>query len=113
MNEHQPYALSTDSPNENPLRFLRGTIAPDARLPSDQKERRLTVELKQTAEASQAMRIAAHRDAIIVVARAMERRGQNPTCWTEKDVEAARAIAEMLIDLGSQGANAPDPVFAR
>jgi hypothetical protein len=82
-------------------------------LPSDQKERRLTAELKQTAEASQAMRIAAHRDAIIVVAQAMERRGQNPTCWTEKDVEAARAIAETLIDLDSQGANAPDPAFAR
>ena len=59
------------------------------------------------------MRIAAHRDAIIVVARAMERRGQNPTCWTEKDVEAAREIAEMLIDLDSQGANVPDPAFAR
>ena len=113
MNEHQPHALSTDSPNENPLRFLRGTIATDARLPSDQKERRLTAELEQTAEASQAMQIAAHRDAIIVVARSMERRGQNPTCWTEKDVEAAREIAEMLIDLDSQGANAPDPAFAR
>ena len=24
------------------------------------------------------------RDAIIEVARAMKRRGQNPTCWTEK-----------------------------
>jgi hypothetical protein len=113
MNDDQPRALSTDLPTENPLRFLRGTIAADARLPSDQKERRFTAELKQTAEASQAMRIAAHRDAIIVVARAMERRGQNPTCWTEKDVEAAREIAEMLIDLDSQGMNAPDPAFAR
>jgi hypothetical protein len=43
----------------------------------------------------------------------MERRGQNPTCWTEKDAEAAREIAEILIDLDSQGANAPDPAFAR
>jgi len=113
MNEHQPHASSADLPTENPLRFLRGTISADARLPSNKEERRLTAELKQTAEASQAMRIAAHRDAIIVVARAMERRGQNPTCWTEKDVEAARAIAETLIDLDSQGANAPDPAFAR
>ena len=111
MNEHQPHALSTDSPTENPLRFLRGTLGTDAKLPSDEKERRF--EPKQTAEASQAMQIAAHRDAIIVVARSMERRGQNPTCWTEKDVEAAREIAEMLIDLDSQGANAPDPAFAR
>jgi hypothetical protein len=59
------------------------------------------------------MRIAAHRDAIIVVARAVERRGQNPTCWTDKDVEAACEIAERLIDLDSQGANTPDPAFAR
>jgi hypothetical protein len=113
MNEHQPHALSTDLPTENTPRFLRGKIAPDARLPSDKEERRLTAELKQTAAASRAMRIAAHRDAIIMVARAMERRGQNPTCWTKKDVEAAHDIAEMLIDLDSQGVIASDPAFAR
>src|SRR6516164_5408570 len=71
MNEHQPHALSTDSPTENPLWFLRGTLGTDAKLPSDEKERRLTAEPKQTVEASQAMRLAAHRDAIIVVAREM------------------------------------------
>ena len=113
MNEHQPHASSTDLPTENPLRFLRGTIAADARLPSDKEERRSTAEPKQTAEASRAMRIAAHRDAIIMVARAMERREQNLTCWTKKDVEAAHEIAEMLIDLDSQGLTAPDPAFAR
>jgi hypothetical protein len=113
MNEHQPQALSSGLPPEGPLRFLRQTSATDAKLLSDDEERRLSAEMKQTAEASQAMRIAAHRDAIIVVARAMERRGQNPTCWTEKDVEAAREIAEILIDLNSQGLNAPDPAFAR
>jgi predicted transcriptional regulator len=113
MNELQPHGLSTDLPPENPLRFLRRTSATDAKLLSNEEERRLTAELKQTAEASQAMRISAHRDAIIVVARAMERRGQNPTCWTEKDVEAARKITEIVIDLDSQGANAPDPAFAR
>ena len=113
MNEHQPHASTTDSPTENPLRFLRGTISADARLPSDKEERRSTAELKQTAEASRAMRIAAHRDAIIMVARAMERRGQNLTCWTKKDVEAAHEIAEMLIDLDSQGVTAPDSAFAR
>jgi hypothetical protein len=43
----------------------------------------------------------------------MGRRGQNPTCWTEKDAEAAREIAEILIGLDAQGANAPDPAFAR
>ena len=113
MNEHPPHALSTDSPTENPLRFLRGTLGTDAKLPSDEKERRSTAEPKQTVEASQAMRLAAHRDAIIVVAREMGRRGQNPTCWTEKDAEAAREIAEILIGLDAQGANAPDPAFAR
>ena len=106
MNEHQRPALSTDLPAENPLRFLRGTIATDAKSPGDEEK-------KQAAEVSQAMQMAAHRDAIIVVARAMERRGQNPTCWTWKDVEAACEIAEMLIDLDSQGANQPDPAFAR
>jgi hypothetical protein len=35
------------------------------------------------------MRTAARRDAIVVVAREMEQRGQKITCWTQKDAEAA------------------------
>ena len=113
MNEHQPQALSTDLPSESPLGFLRRTSAADATSLSDEEERGLAAELKRTARASQAMRTAAYRDAITVVARQMQRRAQNLTCWTEKDAEAAREIAEILISLDSQGATAPDPAFAR
>jgi len=113
MNEHQPQALSTEIPAESPLRYFRRASAADAKSLSDEEEQGLAAEVKRMAEASQAMRIAAHRDAIIVVAREMERRGQNLTCWTEKDAEAAREIAEILISLDSQGATAPDPAFAR
>ena len=85
----------------------------DAKSLSDEEEQRLAAELKRTAQASQAMRTAAYRDAITLVAREMQRRGQNLTCWTEKDAEAAREIAEILIGLDWQGATAPDTAFAR
>lgn len=47
------------------------------------------------------------RDAIIEVARAMERRGQNPTCWTEKTWRL-REIAKILITWIRKGPNAPE-----
>lgn len=49
-----------------------------------------------------------HRDAIIVVALAMERRGQNPICSTEKEVAAACEIAGILIDSDSQALDASE-----
>jgi hypothetical protein len=42
----------------------------------------------------------ARRDAILTVAMAIERRGQNPlTDWTTKDTDTAYAIADQLIAL--------------
>jgi hypothetical protein len=102
MNEDQPQTLPTDIPSESPLSFLRRASVADAKSLSDEDEQRLAAELERTAQASQAMRTAAYCDAINLVARAMQRRGQNLTCWTEKDAEAAREIAEILIGLDSQ-----------
>jgi hypothetical protein len=142
MHEHQPQALSTDLPAESPLRFLRRPNAAaakslsydeeqslaaelnrtveapaTAKSPSDEEEQGLlAAELERTVKASQATRTprtAAYRDAITVVAREMQRRGQDLTCWTENDAEAASEIADILISLDSQGATAPDLAFAR
>ena len=113
MNEHQPQAFSTDPPTESLYRpLLHRTGAVEVKTLVDEVEQRLATELKRTAEASQALRSAARRDAMIVVAREMERRGQPPTCWTDRDAEAAREIAEILIDLDSQDATPPDRAFA-
>jgi hypothetical protein len=112
MNEDQPQALPTDIPSEGPLGFLRRANLADAKSLSDEDDQRLAAELERTAQASQAMRTAAYRDAINLVAREMQRRGQNLTCWTEKEADAAREIAEILISLDSQAATTPDPAFA-
>lgn len=53
-----------------------------------------------------------HRDAINLVAREMQRRGQNLTCWREKDADAAREIAEILNSLDLQAGTTSDPAFA-
>ena len=109
--EEQALAQQDEEMN-NPLAFLHRASAAEAKSVSDE-EQGLAAELKRTARTTQAMRTAAYRDAINVVAREMQRRGQNLTCWTEKDAEAAREIAEILISLHSQGVTAPDPTFAR
>lgn len=108
MNEDQPQALPTDIPSEGPLGFLRRAKLADAKSLSDEDDH-LAAELERTAQASQAMRTAAYRDAINLVAREMQRRGQNLTCWTEKDADAAREVAEILISLDSRAATTPDP----
>ena len=137
MNEHQPQALSTDFLAESPLRLLRRpnaaaakSLSDDeqglaaelnrtveapatAKSLSDEEEQGLAAELNRTVKTSQAMRTAAYRDAITVVAREMHRRGQDLTCWTENDAEAAGKIADILVSLDSQGATAPDPAFAQ
>jgi hypothetical protein len=96
----------------NPLAFLHRSSAADAKSLSGE-DQGLAAGLKQKARTTQAIRTAAYRDAINVVAREMQRRGQNLTCWTAKDAEAAREIAEILIGLHSQGVTASDPAFAR
>jgi hypothetical protein len=96
----------------NPLAFLHRSSAADAKSLSGE-DQGLAAGLKQKARTTQAIRTAAYRDAINVVAREMQRRGQNLTCWTERDAEAAREIAEILIGLHSQGVTASDPAFAR
>jgi len=96
----------------NPLAFLHRSSAAEATSISGE-DQGLAAGLKQKARTTQAIRTAAYRDAINVVAREMQRRGQNLTCWTEKDAEAAREIAEILISLHSQGVTASDPAFAR
>ena len=96
----------------NPLAFLHRSSAAEATSISGE-DQGLAAGLKQKARTTQAIRTAAYRDAINVVAREMQRRGQNLTCWTERDAEAAREIAEILISLHSQGVTASDPAFAR
>jgi hypothetical protein len=96
----------------NPFAFLHRSSAAEATSISGE-DQGLTAGLKQKARTTQAIRTAAYRDAINVVAREMQRRGQNLTCWTEKDAEAAREIAEILISLHSQGVTASDPAFSR
>jgi hypothetical protein len=96
----------------NPFAFLHRSSAAEAKSISGE-DQGLAAGLKQKARTTQAIRTAAYRDAINVVAREMQRRGQNLTCWTEKDAEAAREIAEILISLHSQGVTASDPAFAR
>lgn len=109
--EKQTLAEQEEEMN-NPLAFLHRSNAVEAKSMRDE-DHGLTAELKRTARTTQAICTAAYRDAINVVAREMQRRGQNLTCWTEKDAEAAREIAEILISLHSQGVTAPDPAFAR
>jgi hypothetical protein len=113
LNEHQPHALSTDSPTKDPLRFLRGSIATDARLPRDHKERRLTAQTEADSGGftGQADRRPSRRDHRSCAGDGVAR--TESTCSTEKDEETAREIAEMLDRLDSQGANVPDPAFAR
>jgi hypothetical protein len=57
-------------------------------------------ELAKMVEADAIRRSEARRDAILAVALAVKRRGQNPlTDWTTKDTDTAYAIAEQLIAL--------------
>ena len=109
--EKQTLAEQEEEMN-NPLAFLHRSSAAEAKSISGE-DQGLAAGLKQKARTTQAIRTAAYRDAINVVAREMQRRGQNLTCWTEKDAEAAREIAEILISLHSQGVTASDPAFAR
>jgi hypothetical protein len=57
-------------------------------------------ELANMVTADAVKRSEARRDAILAVALAVKRRGQNPmTDWTTKDTDTAYAIAEQLIAL--------------
>jgi hypothetical protein len=110
--EHQPQELDADLASDNPSQFLRGASQTSGESLRDEQVPGFVAELKGTLETARAKRTAVYRDAITVVAREMERRGQNLACWTEKDAQAACEIADILIGLGSQHLSAPDPAFA-
>jgi hypothetical protein len=58
-------------------------------------------EVAAAAAAAALHRSEARRDAILAVALAIKRRGQNPmTDWTTRDTDTAFAIADQLIELG-------------
>jgi hypothetical protein len=58
-------------------------------------------EIAAAAAAAANRRSEARRDAVLAVALAIARRGQNPVSdWTTRDTDTAYAIADMLIALG-------------
>jgi hypothetical protein len=113
MNEQPQQQPSTGLPAAELRTFLHSANAANAKPISEQDavEQNLADEIKRTTEAAQAFRAAARRDAVIVVAREMQRRGQDLTSWTERDSEAAWEIAEILISLDSQEITSLDPTF--
>jgi hypothetical protein len=59
-----------------------------------------------------AMRGQARRDAAIMVARAIKRRGDDPINWSVADADAAHVIADLLVRLQGQEPSPLDPAFA-
>jgi hypothetical protein len=69
-------------------------------IPPRKRPAEATSELAKMVEADAIRRSEARRDAILAVALAVARRGQNPmTDWTTKDTDTAYAIADQLIAL--------------
>lgn len=87
--------------------LLRRASAAEAKAVSEAEE-----EVRQAANLVPVMHAAARRDAAIVVAREMQRRGQDLTCWTDADAEAALKISEILIGLDAQARVGPDQAFS-
>ena len=58
------------------------------------------------------MRGQARRDATTMVARAIKRRGDDPTNWSVADADAAHVIADLLVRLQGQEPSPLDPAFA-
>ena len=54
----------------------------------------------------------ARRDAPTMVARAIKRRGDDPTNWSVADADAAHVIADLLVRLQGQEPSPLDPAFA-
>ena len=59
-----------------------------------------------------ALRGQARRDAATMVARAIKRRGDDPTNWPVADADAAHVIADLLVRLQGQEPSPLDPAFA-
>jgi hypothetical protein len=83
----------------------------------DEAEARRTAEsMKAEAEEGHAKAIAmrgqARRDAATMVARAIKRRGDDPTNWSVADADAAHVIADLLVRLQGQEPSRLDPAFA-
>jgi hypothetical protein len=57
------------------------------------------------------MRGQARRDVATMVARAIKRRGYDPTNWSVADADAAHVIADMLVRLLGQEPSPFDPAF--
>jgi hypothetical protein len=78
--------------------------------------RRAADKMKAEAEEAHAKAIAmrgqARRDAATMVARAIKRRGDDPTNWTVADADAAHVIADLLVRLQGQEPTPLDPAFA-
>ena len=78
--------------------------------------RRTAVRMKAEAEEAHAKAIAtrgqARRDAATIVARAIKRRGDDPTNWSVADADAAHVIADLLVRLQGQEPSPLDPAFA-
>ena len=83
----------------------------------EETEARRTAErMKAEAEEAHAKVIAlrsqARRDAATMVARAIKRRGDDPTNWSVADADAAHVIADLLVRLQGQEPSPLDPAFA-
>jgi hypothetical protein len=83
----------------------------------EETEARLAAErMKAEAEEAHANAIAmrgqARRDAATMVARAIKRRGDDPTNWSVADADVAHVIADLLVRLQRQEPSPLDPAFA-
>jgi hypothetical protein len=78
--------------------------------------RRTAARMKAEAEEAHTRAIAtrgqARRDAATIVARAIKRRGDDPTNWSVADADAAHVIADLLVRLQRQEPSPLDPAFA-
>jgi hypothetical protein len=60
-----------------------------------------------------ALRTAARQDAVVVVARARERRGETGANWTPADADAMHLVTDLLLKLQGQSPSPLDPAFAK
>ena len=90
-----PHPAQTTS--ATPLRRVLDRIPPRAEETDDHG-------IGAEAAAAATKRSEARRDAILAVALAIKRRGQNPlTDWSTRDTDTAYAIADQLIALSESG----------
>ncbi len=73
---------------------------------------RMKAEAREAHAKAIAMRGQARRDAATMVARAIKRRGDDPTNWSVADADAAHVIADLLVRLQGQEPTPLDPAFA-